>query len=60
MGIGGGVVVDVMRLAVFGWCFRVVSSSSGYGVRDLGVGVVVIDDEWSSESQSSAQTTLII
>ena len=60
VGIGGGVVVGVMRLVVFGWCFRVVSSSLGYSLRDLGGGVVEMGDERSSESVSFAQATLII
>jgi len=54
------VVVDVMRLAVFGWCSRVISPSLRPWLRDLGVGVVVIDDEQSRESLSSAQATSII
>ncbi len=58
--VGGGVVVDVMRLAVFGWCSRVVSSSSWGWLRGLGVGVVERGDEKNSESLSSAQTTSII
>ena len=53
MRIGGGMVVDVMRLSVFGWCSRAVSSS-GYWLMDLGVGVVEMGDEKSSESLSSA------
>ena len=57
--VGGGVVGEVMRLAVFGWCSRVVSSSWGW-LRDLGVGVVERGDEKNSESLSSAQTTSII
>ena len=35
--VGGGVVGDVMCLAVFGWCFRIVSPSSWGWLRDLGV-----------------------
>ncbi len=54
MGIGGGMVVDVMLLAVFGGCSRAVSSSSWYWLMDLGVGVVEMGDEKSSESLSSA------
>ena len=54
MWIGGGVVVDVMRLAVFGWCSRVVSSSSWPWLRDLGVGVVEMGDEKRNEFLSSA------
>ena len=54
MGIGGGMVVDVRLLAVFGGCFRAVSSSSWYWLMDLGVGVVEMGDEKSSESLSSA------
>lgn len=53
----GRYVVGVMRLAVFGWCSRVVSSSSWHWLRDLSVGVVVINDEWSSEFLSSALIT---
>ena len=60
MGIGGGVVVGVMRLDVFRWCSRVVSSSSWSCLRDLGGGVVEMGDESISESLSSAQATLII
>ena len=52
-------VVDVMRLAVFGWCSRAVSSSWCW-LMDLGVGVVEIGGEKGSESLSSAQTTSII
>ena len=58
--IGGGVVVVVMRLAVFGWCSQVISLSSWCWLRDLGVGVVVRGDEKSIESLSSAHTTSII
>jgi hypothetical protein len=49
-----------MRLDVFGWCSRVVSSSSWSCLRDLGGGVVEMGDESTSESLSSAQATLII
>ena len=52
--------MGVMCLAVFGWCSRVVSSSLWCWLRDLGVGVVVIDDEQSRESLSSEQATSII
>ncbi len=52
--IGGGMVVDVMRLSVFGWCSRAVSSASWCWLMDLGVGVVGMGDEKSSESLSSA------
>ncbi len=48
-----------MRLAVFGRCSRVVSSSWPW-LRDLGVGVVEMGDEKTSESLFSAQTTSII
>jgi len=47
-------VADVMRLSVFEWCSRAVSSSSWYWLMDLGVGVVEMGDEKSSESLSSA------
>jgi len=53
-------VVDVMRLSVFGWCSQVISLSSWYWLMDLGVGVVEMGDEKSSEFLSSAQTTSII
>ncbi len=58
--IGGGVVGDVLRLAVFGWCSQGVSSSSWSWLRGLGVGVVEVVDEKSSEKLSFAQTTSII
>jgi hypothetical protein len=37
VGIGGGVVGDVMCLAVFGWCSRVISASLWCWLRDLDV-----------------------
>jgi hypothetical protein len=49
-----------MRLAVFGWRSRVVSPSSWHWLKDLGVGLVEMDDERSSEFLSSAQTISII
>jgi hypothetical protein len=49
-----------MCLAVFGWCFRIVSPSSWSWLRDLGGGVVEMGDERTSESLSSTQTTSII
>jgi len=52
--IGGGVVVGVRSLVVFERCSRVVSPSTWHWLRDLGVGVVVIDDEGSSEFLPSA------
>ena len=58
--VGGGMVVDVMRLAVFRECSRVISSSLWHWLRDLGVGVVEVVDEKSGESLSSTQTTSII
>ncbi len=53
-------VGDVLCLAVFGLCSRMVSSPLWCWLRDLGVGVVERGDEKSSESLSSAQTTSII
>ncbi len=53
-------VGDAMRLAAFGGCSQVVSSSSWPWLRDLGVGVVEVVDEKSSEKLSFAQTTSII
>ncbi len=60
VGIGGGVVEGVMCLAVFGWCSRVISCFSWCWLRGLGVGVVEVGDERTSESRSSAQTISII
>jgi len=54
------VVGNVLRLAVFGWCFRVFSSFFGDLLVGPGFGVVEEGFEKSSESLSSAQTTSII
>ena len=55
--IGGGMVVGVRSLVVFGRCSRVISLSSWHWLRDLGAGVAVIDDERSSELSARENTS---
>ena len=60
MRIGGGMVVDVMRLAVFGGCSRFFLVFLVVLVDGYGCWCVEMGDEKRGESLSYAQTTSII